>query len=230
MFKKTKRFLAVVAAVIIPGLAALWSSILGKLNLPSPYLPYFYVGTVMCLSGLAAYWTHLKPARDLEKPVLNFLTILAETPLKLGRKHNISPRINLMLLCRPWYFVGRKRIKVVWGIGMQNSPDVRFSCKCDRGVAGEAIRTQRPVLADCEIADKTKFGFTAAQLEQTSHVTAVWSWPIYETNTAGEQTGRVVGVVNFDATRTGAMVKLKQYNDSFERDLRKLCEVISTVV
>jgi hypothetical protein len=113
---------------------------------------------------------------------------------------------------------------------MENFPDVRFSCKADQGVIGEALKTQMPVLADCETGDKTKFGFSDKQLEQTNHVKAVWSWPIYETNASGQQTGRVVGVLNLDATKSGSMSKLKQHNDAFEKDLRKFCEIISSVV
>lgn len=211
-------------------MAALWSAVLSKLHEPSPYLPFLYVGIVVALSVVVGYFTLLKPSRDAEKPIQALLGILAETPMKLGKRLGISPRMNLMLVTRPWYLFGAKRIKVVWGVGMESFPDVRFSCKHDQGVAGHALKTQLPVLADCEISDRTNFRFPQRLLDQTKHVTAVWSWPIYETDSTGRQTGRVIGVLNLDATAPGAFAKLSSRPQQFERYLKKFCEVASMIV
>jgi hypothetical protein len=158
MFNHTKRFVAIAVAMLCPGLAALYGAVISRLALQSAAWPYVYVSLVTVLAGLAAYLTHITPVRNLEKPLLSMLTLL--------------------LTNRPWYLFGRKRIKVVWGLQMENVPDVRFSCRTHQGVVGEALRTRRPVLGDCEIPDKTKFQFSKKQLTQTGHVTAVWSWPI----------------------------------------------------
>ena len=119
----------------------------------SQYLPYLYVGVICVISVAAAYFTHMKPARDLEKPLLRFLAVLAENPLKLGRKHGIAPRMNVMLVHRPWYLLGSKRMRVVWSANMDSFPDVRFSCSCNQGVSGQALRKRLPVLADCSVAE-----------------------------------------------------------------------------
>jgi hypothetical protein len=230
MFNKKKRILAVAIPVLLTTLAALWSAVLGKIDHPKPYLPYLYVGAVVLLAGVAAYYTQVKPSRDLEKPVLALLGILAAAPLKLGNRHGIMPRVNLMLVERRWTVLGKKRIRMVWGVGMENHPDVRFSCNYDQGVAGRALKTQRPVLDDCETQDKTRFGFSQKQLDQTSHVTAVWSWPVYEANNKGLQTGRVVAVVNFDCRKSGAFKLLSENAAAYEKSLKKFCEVASTVI
>jgi hypothetical protein len=237
MFTKWKRFAAIFAAIVSPILAALWSAILSKMT-TSPagsrglnaYLPYIYVGTISLLSATAAYLTHVKPARDLEKPVQTFLTTLAEGPLKLGKKHNIGPRLNIMVVYRPWYFPVFRRIKVVWGRNMESYPDVRFSCYCDQGVSGQAFKRGVPVLADCTEADKSGFKFKPKQLTQTAHVHAVWSWPIYEVDNKGQQTGQVIGVLNLDGTRNGAFQALKSNTDAFEKVMKKFAEVASTIV
>jgi hypothetical protein len=237
MFRRWKRIVAVCAAAVLPIFAALWSAILSKLTATLPgqpqehaYLPYIYVGAICLASAFAAYFNHLKPARDLEKPVLRFLAALAEDPIKLGKKHGIAPRMNLMIVCRPWYFLGRKRIRIVWNSNMDSFPDVRFACFCDQGVSGQALKKRLPVLADCSVADKTSFKFTAKQLEQTAHVKAVWSWPIYEIDSKGSQTGEVIGILNLDGTANGAFSKLEQNTDAFEKAMKKFAEVASTIV
>jgi hypothetical protein len=237
MFRQWKRLAAVSAAIVLPILAALWSAVLSKLT-PTPnhtggiydYLPYAYVGIICILSAASAYFTHFKPARDLEKPVLTFLTTLAENPLKLGKKHNIGPRMNLMVVYRPWYFPVIKRIKVVWSKNMESYPDVRFSCYCDQGVSGQALKRGLPVLADCSGSDKSAFKFSATQLEHTAHVKAVWSWPIYEVNNKGQQTGEVIGILNLDGIKDGAFQALEANTDAFEKVMKKFAEVASTIV
>jgi hypothetical protein len=155
---------------------------------------------------------------------------LAQSPLRMGRRDGIKPRMNLMLVERSWSRLGRKRIRIVWGIGMENSPDVRFSCNYNQGVAGRALATQLPVMDDCETADKTRFRFSQKQLEKTSHVTTVWSWPVYETDRSGNQTGKIVAIVNFDCTQSGAFQKLSDNSAAYERSLKKFCEVASTII
>jgi hypothetical protein len=239
MFNKWRRFAAIFAAIALPVLAALWSAILSKLPVaPAPgqppgwqsTLPYFYVGGICFLSAFAAYLTHVKPALDLEKPVLGLLALLAAQPLKLGNQCGISPRMNVMLVQRPWYYFGRKRIRVVWSVNMEGFPDVKFKCFCDQGVSGQALKTKRPVYADCSMVDKSLFSFSQKQLDQTSHVQAVLSWPIYEVDKQGEQTGAVIGVVNLDGTATDSFNKLIAKTAAFDKCMKKFAEVTSTIV
>ena len=233
------RIVAIFAAVVLPILAALWSAVLSKLtNTPLPgqpdgwrnYLPYFYVGAICIISGAAAYVTHFKPALDLEKPVLSFLALLAAQPIELGSKCGIKPRMNVMLVQRRWCYFGRKRIRVVWSINMEGFPDVRFNCFWDQGVSGQSLKTKRPVYADCSMADKTVFNFNQKQLEQTSHVKAVLSWPIYQVDKQGMQTGAVIGVVNLDGTADGSFEKLTANAAKFDKSMKKFAEVTSTIV
>jgi hypothetical protein len=230
MFNKRKRFLGFVVPPLLTVLAALWSAIFSKDNQSIPYLPYIYVGVIAGISVLSSYFTQIKPSRDLEKPVLALLSILAEAPLAKGRKQGIKPRINLMIVQRKWTFLGKKRIRVVWGQGMKNHPDVQFSCNHDQGVAGQALKTQLPVLDDCESQDKSRFRFNPKQLWQTNHVTAVWSWPVYETDNKGEQTGKIVAVVNFDCTQPGAFTVLSENSIAYEKSLKRFCEIASTII
>ncbi len=74
------------------------------------------------------------------------------------------------------------------------------------------------------------FGFTLKQAEQTAHVTAVWSWPIYELDGKGNQTGDVGGVLNLDATEIGAANTLMANYETYEKYLKRLSEVASTIV
>ena len=113
---------------------------------------------------------------------------------------------------------------------MDSFPDVQFSCKHDQGVAGMALRNMKPVLHDCESSDRSEFGFTQKQLAQTNHVTSVWSWPIYEVDGKGHQTGKVVGVVNLDTTKPRGFAMLQSKTVALEKALKKFCEVASTVV
>ena len=62
-----------------------------------------------------------------------------------------------------------------------------------------------PVLDDCATPDKSRFHFTQRQLHQTSHVTAVWSWPVYETDKQGHQSGKIVAILNFDSMIQGPL-------------------------
>lgn len=113
---------------------------------------------------------------------------------------------------------------------MESYPDVRFSCYCDQGVSGQALRRGLPVLADCAVSDKTAFKFKPTQLAKTSHVMAVWSWPIYEVDNKGQQTGDVIGVLNLDGTKNGAFQALEANTDAFEKMMKKFAEVASTIV
>jgi hypothetical protein len=231
MFNLTKRILAVFAAITLPALAALWTAVLSRFPpTQHPYLPYIYVGMIAITSGGVAFFTHIKPAQDLEKPIIKFFGILAEAPLKLAKRHGIRPRLNLMLITRPWHLFGARRVKVVWGVGMDNFPDVRFSCSLSQGVVGEALRSQKPVMLNCETADPVQFNFSQKQLAQTKHVTAIWSLPIYEVDGKGQQTGRVIGALSLDSVAPGGFEKIKQYSAALEQDLRQLCEIISMVL
>lgn len=230
MFNKNKRFLAVVISSLLTVLSASWNSVLSKIPHSKPYYAYIYVGVIALLAAVSAYFTQIKAPRDLEKPVLAFLGILAEAPLKLGRRDGINPRMNMMLVERPWYRLGRRRIRVVWGIGMEDNPDVKFSCNHGQGVAGRALATQRPVMDDCETPDKTRFHFSQKQLDQTSHVTTVWSWPVYQTDKKGHQTGKIAAIVNFDCTKSGAFRILSEKSAAYEKSLKKFCEVASTII
>ena len=239
MFSKRKRLVAMLAAVVLPLLAALWSAVLSKLTTTSvsgpqtflrASLPYAYVAVICLVSVAAAYLTHLKPAKDLEKPLLRLLDLLAENPLRLGNKYNIGPRMNLMVVERPWYFVGRKRIRVAWGANRNSFPDVRLKCFCDQGVSGQAFSKRVPVLADCSVADKGHFKFSQKQLEDTAHVKVVWSWPIYQIDSKGQQTGKIVGIVNLDGTKDGAFERITTNAGAFEKSMRRFTEVASTIV
>lgn len=230
MFNKKKQVAAVLIPVLLTILAALWNAILSKMSNPKPFLPYLYVGTVALLAGIAAYYTQVRPVRDLEKPVLLFLSLLAEAPLKQGKKNGIKARMNLMLVERSWTKWGKRRIRVVWGSRMESHPDVKFSCNYDQGVAGVALKTQRAVMDDCQTTDKSRFGFSPKQLAQTSHVTAVWSWPVYETDKKGLQSGKVIAVVNFDCISSGAFTALSANSAAYEKHLEKFCEVASIII
>lgn len=211
-------------------LAALWSVMPATVRSLTPLSPYIYVGLIVVLSVLSIYFTQVKPSRDLEKPVFALLSILAEGPMKKGMNHGIGPRMNLMVVERKWTFLGKRRIRIVWEAGMKNYPDVQFSCNHDQGVAGRALKTQLPVLDNCETADKSRFKFLSGQLDQTRHVTAVWSWPVYETDSKGNQTGKVVGIVNLDCTVAGAFAKLSSNTDAYEKSLKKFCEIASIII
>ena len=80
------------------------------------------------------------------------------------------------------------------------------------------------------MADKTVFNFNQKQLEQTSHVKAVLSWPIYQVDKQGMQTGAVIGVVNLDGTADGSFEKLTANAAKFDKSMKKFAEVTSTIV
>jgi hypothetical protein len=230
MFNKKKRFVAVVVPPVLTVLAALWTSVLSKIPNSKPYYAVIYVLVIATLSGLSAYFTQVKPPKDLEGPVLAFLEVLAESSLRRGRRDGLKCRMNLMVVERPWTIFGRKRIRLVWGKDMKNNPDVRFSCNNGQGVVGRCVREKKVVIDDCETPDKSRFRFTERQLRQTSHVTTVWSWPVYETDRKGQQTGRIAAVVNFDCTNRGAFSTLSEKSAAYEKSLKEFCEVASRIV
>lgn len=228
MFSINKRIVAVLSALIPPILAAIWSTVLSRATWAG--WRFLYVGAICLAAVAAAYFVHLKPLKDLERPVLQLLTVLSEKPLKLGKKLQVRPRMNIMLVRRAWYRPMQKRLVVGWGSEMNSHPDVRFSCRADQGVAGEALRRGVPVLMSCEGVSRDTFRFTQRQADQTAHVTAVWSWPIYELDGKSNQTGNVVGVLNLDTLAVGAATKLTTSYEAFDTMLKRLAEVVSTIV
>jgi len=231
MFSKRRRLLAAFIPSILTTLAALWSAILSRgSSANAAWLPFVYVGSVALVSAVSAYFTQLKPAHDLEKPVNELLAILAEKPMKIARNLGVAPRMNIMLLIGPRFLFGKKRIKVVWGAGMDNFPDVQFVCNHDQGVAGMALANGVPVLYDLEANDPSSLKLPQSLVRATTHLTAIWSWPIYEVDKSGHQTGKLLGVVNLDTTKPGGAAALMSKTETFEKLLRKFCEVASKVV
>lgn len=95
---------------------------------------------------------------------------------------------------------------------MENHPDVNIRFPLVYGVAGECFRTKRPVYVDL-VKASDKFRLPLHLNHRTEHLTAIFSYPIYEPKKKGHQSGRLLGVLNLDsearhaytAFRTGRM-------------------------
>ncbi len=74
------------------------------------------------------------------------------------------------------------------------------------------------------------WGFTEHEAKRFQHLTAIYSWPIYEVDDRGEQTGRIVGCVNLDALAQGACSIIEQNQARFDKLLLEFAEFASKIV
>jgi hypothetical protein len=124
----------------------------------------------------------------------------------------------------------RKRFRVVWGLGMASQPDVKATFHVSKGVAGEVLRAKRPRLVNMEEAHHEDWGFTKAEAREFQHLTAIYSWPIYEVDHQGDQTGRVIGCANLDAMTPGAFDAITHNQAQFDKLLEEFTEFASKVL
>ncbi len=235
MFRKKKRWLLFFAMTLLPATGPVVTS-LGRVPLPNNPLvrvawPYLIYLPPLFLAGCVAYYSVITPMRKMEPVAKEFLDRLGEEIRRLGNRHGIDPRIKILLVFRKarWLFV-RKYFQLVWGLGMENQPDVKASFHISKGVAGEVLRTKRPRLVDMEESRHEDWGFTEGEAKKFQRLTAIYSWPIYQVDDQGEQTGRVAGCVNLDALAPEACSTIKQNQPKFDKLLREFAEFASKIV
>ncbi len=235
MFRKKKRWLLFFAMTLLPATGPVVTS-LSKMALPSHPLiqaswPYLVYLLPLFLAGCVAYYSVITPMRKMEPVAKEFLDRMGENILRLGERYRISPRVNILLVFRKsgWLFM-RKYFHIVWGLGMENQPDVKASFRTSKGVAGEVLKTGRPRLVDMELSHHEDWGFTEHEAKRFQPLTAIYSWPIYEVDDQGEQTGRIVGCVNLDALAQGACSTIEKNQARFDKLLLEFAEFASKIV
>src|SRR6266487_6870271 len=165
MYRKGKRWLLFLLTTVLPLTGPLITS-LSKLKAPSnpliqPWWPYPLYLPFLLISALVAYFGIIRPMRKSQPVTKNFLDILGGKILSLGRRQGIQPRINILLVYRKpaWLFL-RRYFRIVWGLGMENQPDVKASFPVSKGVAGETLESGRPRLVNMEELPHENWGFT----------------------------------------------------------------------
>src|SRR5213594_252361 len=230
MYRKGKRWLLFLLMTVLPLTGPLITS-LSKLKTPSnpliqPWWPYPLYVLFALISASLAYLSIIQPVRKFEPVAKKFLDVLGDKILSFGREKGIQPRVNILLVYREpsWLFL-RKYFHIVWGLGMENQPDVRVSFHVSKGVAGETLESGRPRLVDMEELPHENWGFTEHEAQRFQHLTAIYSWPIYEVDHNGEQTGRRIGCVNLDAMAAGSRVVIEKHLRRFDGMLREFAEI-----
>jgi hypothetical protein len=171
---------------------------------------------VVC-AVLASYYTNIKPLLDPNSNGELLLKTIGERIIRYGNEKGLKNkwekgeevpglRLNILMAERRW-LLGKPHFRVRWSLEMDHSPDgaARFPIK--KGVAGEAFAQRKPRLVDMEDpATQGDWGFTKKELDKLRFpkFTMIWSYPIFELDKKGKQTGRLLGTANLDSSLPGA--------------------------
>lgn len=185
---------------------------------------------ILLLSGTIAYRSIIKPFRDFEPIAREFLDHLSKSIIALGTRDGIRPRMNILLVYRPWYWP-RRMLRSAWGAEMNNQPDVDISFPATKGVAGEVCIRKVPQLVDLEQTQQSEWGFSEKDIKKYNlqQIKAIYSYPIYEIGRHKRQTGNVIGTVNLDARADGAIRKINARIDTYKKYLELFSEFASKI-
>lgn len=195
-------------------------------QLKSLYIPTLIVSVTFWVS----YRNLIKPLRDFYPIAESFLDTQGGSLIAIGKKDRVKPRVNILLIYRPWYWP-KRRLRIVWGLEMKSQPDVGISFPIDKGVAGEVCRLKQPQFVDLAESDPSSWGFSEKEIGKFGlrQLTSVYSYPIYEMGIGQKQTGKVIGCVNFDTRAAGAGAKVKEKLEKYEKTMELFSELAAKV-
>lgn len=178
----------------------------------------FAMATVLSVCAIfASFFTNIRPLRDPNSNGELLLETIGKRIIEYGEdkglktkwvngENIIGLRLNIMMAERRW-FIWKRHFKVRWSLGMDDSPDAAIRFPVTKGVAGEAFRERKPRVVDFEDPDaRGDWGFTDKDRGRMKFpkFTMIWSYPIFELDKGGKQTGRILGTVNIDSALPGA--------------------------
>jgi hypothetical protein len=165
----------------------------------------FFGGLVLC-AFVASYYTHIKPLRDPAANGRLLLDTIGTRIVKYGKDKGLPLRLNMLLIYRPLKrFFFSKYLRVRWGLQMTFDPDGAVEFHIKKGVAGEALTNGRPKLVNMEEPEnKGNWGFTEKELRKFPPHTMIWSYPLFQLDKLGDNTGKLLGTVNLDSIFPGA--------------------------
>lgn len=186
---------------------------------------------ILALSGTTAYRSTIKPLRDFEPITKDFLDHLGKSIIDLGKRDGINPRLNILLIYRPWYCPFKKQLRLVWGLKMNNQPDVNIRFPISKGIAGEVCRRKTQILVDLESANQTDWRFSEEEIKKYNfrQIKAIYSFPVYEIDRKNSQTGKVIGTINLDARKLGSFTKMQVRQDRYTEYLELFSEFVSKI-
>jgi hypothetical protein len=176
------------------------------------------------------FFNQIKPIRDVAGSIPAYWNVMCEPIIRLAQRDKLRPRVNVLICRRTWKWLGlRPYLVLVWGKGMESFPDVKISFLATKGVAGLVLREKEPRLVDIEKSPNSEWGFADKETRKFPKITSIYSWPIYEVDAKGNQTGNVVGTVNLDTLATGAADKIRIRQDEYHKLLQDFAELVAKV-
>ncbi|MBI2681927.1 MAG: hypothetical protein HYX26_01690 [Acidobacteriales bacterium] len=231
MFRTGRRWTLVILSAVVP-LITLIVSIYFKLYAQTLnwWILIGFGAVSFLLAGAIAYFTHIKPVRDMTPLIQLFLEGVGQRILEAGKSEGLELRLSILRIYRPvWTLCLRRYFHVCWSMNMhqQADNDMRFHIR--KGVSGQVRKSGKSLLVDMTLPENRHMGFSAKEAARFPAFTVIWSLPVFELNRSNRTTSRVLGVVNVDSATTGAYAKLRSNPglDSLFKDFR---EVVSKVM
>lgn len=186
-----------------------------------------------CIGGvsfLLSFFNQIQPVRDVAGSIPAYWNVMCEPIIQLAQKDKLQPRVNVLIRRRTWKWLGmRPYLVLVWGMKMEGCPDVKVSFLASKGVAGRVLREKSPRLVNMEKSPNSNWGFDDNETSKFPKLTSIFSWPIYEVDAKGSQTGNVVGTVNLDTLATGAADKIALREEKYKSLLQDFAELVAKV-
>jgi len=220
------------------------------LGIDDPDILIPIVGLVFILYLLNHYLTFLKPYQKYKRFEATKELMIdkqVEDLISVYKDKGIPLRVNIMTINRkfvsfiePGVIFGRKicffrrHLRPVWvSKNMDHVPDKNLCLTIRQGVAGIAVRNQKPIFAVFDKKDEEIYNLNKEQLAKTQEVKTIYSFPLRDINKKTRRVSdRIIGTVNVDSLSDQSL-KLKEDSkllNSLAKKTQALAENCSMII